>query len=68
MFVQRRQDSSGCEGELVILLEAWKLNRGAYQGEAETQVPFPLATGILGFLSIFNRSQASSYFQAFLST
>ena len=26
----------------------------------ETPCPFPLATGILGFLSIFKRSQASS--------
>ena len=30
----------------------------------ETQGPFPVATGILGFLSIFKRSQASSPFEA----
>ena len=30
----------------------------------KTQVPFPVATGILGFLSIFKRSQASSPFAA----
>ena len=30
----------------------------------ETQVPFPVATVILGFLSIFKRSQASSPFEA----
>ena len=29
-----------------------------------TQVPFPCATGILGFLSIFNRTQASSLLEA----
>ena len=29
-----------------------------------TQGPFPVATGILGFLSIFKRSQASSPFEA----
>ena len=29
----------------------------------ETQGPFPVATGILGFLSIFKRSQASSPFE-----
>ena len=29
----------------------------------ETQVPFPVATGILGFLSILKRSQASSPFE-----
>ena len=30
----------------------------------ETQGPFPVATGILGFLSIFMGSQASSPFEA----
>ena len=30
----------------------------------ETQGPFPVATGILGFLSIFKKSQASSPFEA----
>ena len=30
----------------------------------ETQVPFVLATAILGFLSIFNKSQASPTFEA----
>ena len=30
----------------------------------ETQVPFPVATGIFEFLSIFKRSQASSHFEA----
>ena len=30
----------------------------------ETKCPFPVATGILGFLSIFKRSQASSPLQA----
>ena len=34
----------------------------------ETQGPFPVATGILGFLSIFKRSQASSPFEALNST
>ena len=29
----------------------------------ETQGPFPVSTGILGFLSIFMRSQASSHFE-----
>lgn len=29
-----------------------------------TQGPFPVATGILGFLSVFKRSQASSPFEA----
>ena len=30
----------------------------------ETQCHFPVSTGILGFLSIFKRSQASSLFEA----
>ena len=30
----------------------------------ETKGPFPIATGILGFLSIFKKSQASSPFKA----
>ena len=34
----------------------------------ETQGPVPVATGILGFLSIFKRSQASSPFEALKST
>ena len=34
----------------------------------ETQISFPVATGILGFLSIFKRSQASSHFEALNST
>ena len=34
----------------------------------ETQCPFPVATVILGFLSIFNKSQASSTFEALNST
>ena len=34
----------------------------------ETQSPFPVATGILGFLSIFKKSQPSSSFEALNST
>ena len=33
----------------------------------ETQRPFPLAAGILGFLSVFKTSQASSPFEAWNS-
>ena len=35
-------------------LEVWR----------ETQCPFPVAIGILGFLEIFKRCQASSAFEA----
>ena len=62
VFVQLRQDSclvarntSGFSSRLGraigTLLEV----------RQETQGPFPLATGILGFLSIFKRSQATSH-------
>ena len=47
--------------------EAWKCNRVHSQGELEAQGPFLPATGILGFLSIFKRSQPSSNFEAFIS-
>ena len=42
---------SSCEGQLGILHEAWK-------------GPFPVVTGILGYLSLFKRSQASSPFES----
>ena len=68
MLVQRHQDSClAREGHIVTLLEAWKRNREAYRWETETQGPFPLPTCIMGFLSIFKRSQASSNFEAFIS-
>ena len=35
--------------------------------EAGDPGPFPVATGILGFLSIFKRTQVSSPFEAFNS-
>ena len=65
VFFQRCQDSclltrdtSGISSRLArairTILEVWW----------ETQVPFPFATVILGFQSIFKRSQASSPFEA----
>ena len=35
-----------------------------YPGDVEPQGPVPLATGNLGFLSIFKRTQVSSHFEA----
>ena len=65
MFVQLRQDSclvtrdtSGISSRLGRAI--WTL----LEVRQETQVPFPVATGILGFLSVFKRSQASSAFEA----
>ena len=51
---------SSYEGHLRSLLEAWQGNTNAFGGEEETQCPFLVATVILGFLAIFNKSQASS--------
>ena len=41
---------SNCEGQIGILLEAWKHNRVTCPGELDAQGPFLPATGILGFL------------------
>ena len=42
-------------------------NRESYPGDAETQDPVPLATGKLGLLTIFKRTQVSSHFEALKS-
>ena len=55
---------SSCERNLRILLEPWQGSRDTSPSEAEDPGHFPVATGILGFLSIFKRSQASSLFEA----
>ena len=55
---------SSFEGLHRNLLEAWQGNMDSSQSEAGDQGPFPVATVILGFLSIFNKSQASSPFEA----
>ena len=57
---------SCCKGHVRILLKAWHRNSNASQVRQETQGPFPVATGILEFLSIFMRSQASSPFEALI--
>ena len=55
---------SSYEGHLRNLLEAWQGNTDTSRGEAGCQSPFLAATVILGFLSIFNKCQASSPFEA----
>ena len=69
MFVQRSQDScvdmrdtSGVSSRLDRAI------RTLYDVRRWTQDPFPIATEIMGFLSIFKRSQASSLFGALKST
>ena len=65
MFVQQSKDS--CLVTTVISGISRRLN-GALQTllevTPETKSPFLVATVILGFLSIFNKSQASSLFEA----
>ena len=58
---------SSCEGHLRILLKAWQGNKEPLPVRWESKNPFPVATGILGFLSIF-KSQTSSPFEALNST
>ena len=52
------------EGQLRNLHQACQENKDASQGKAGSECPFLVATVILGFLSIFNKSQASSPFEA----
>ena len=68
VLVQRRQDSC------IVLKDTSGFSSGlgwaiGMPGEVrrETQGPFPVATGKLGCLSIFKRSQLSSRFEAFNS-
>ena len=65
MFVQQHQDSclvsrdnSGFPSSLGSAIGS------LLEVRQETQGPFSVATGILGFLSIFKRSQVSSHFEA----
>ena len=52
------------EGQLGIFPEPWSTIGTPLEVMWETQGSFPVATGILGFLSIFKGSQASSPFEA----
>ena len=64
-FVQGRQDS-GLVGRDTSGFSS-RLDRAKETPldlRQEAQGPFPVATGILGFLSIFKRSQATSPFEA----
>ena len=65
MFVQRRQNSY-IVGRNTSEFSS-RLGRAIYtllQVRRETTRPFPVVTGILGFLSIFKKSQASSPLEA----
>ena len=65
MFVQQYQDSSLVMKDISgIGLRIGRAIGTLPKLRWDTQGPVPLATGILGFLSIFQRSQASSQFEA----
>ena len=59
VFVQRRQDSWLVSRDTAGFSSRFVRAIGMpLDVRQETQCPFPVATGILGFLSIFKRSQA----------
>ena len=65
VFLQRRLDS--CIVARDTSAFSLRLDRAIgtpLEVRRETQGPFPVAAGILGFLSIFKRSKASSPFEA----
>ena len=69
VFVQRRQDT--CLGANDTSAYSSRFGRAIGMPlvmKHENQGPFPVATGILGFLSVFRRHQASSPFEALNST
>ena len=59
---------SSYEGQLRNLHEAWQGNMDTFRVEAQDQVSILVATVILGFLSIFKKSQATSPFEALNSS
>ena len=65
---QRSNDSCSYERHLGNLFEALQGYRDASRGQAGDPGYLPVATGILGFLTIFKMSQASSPFEALNST
>ena len=69
MFVQRHQDSClFMRDTSVISTRLGRAIRTILEVRWETKYSFPVATSILGFLSIFKKSQSSSPFEALYST
>ena len=65
VFVQRSQDSCRVMRDTSAISSRIVRAKGTLLGvRQETQDPFAVATGILGFLSMFKRSQAPSNFEA----
>ena len=68
MFAQRSQNSCLVARDNSVLSS--RPGRSIWtplKVKRETQSPFPVATGILGFLSIYKKSQASSPFETLKS-
>ena len=64
MFIQRHQDSCLVMRDTsVISMRLGRAIRMLLEVRQENKYSFPVATGILGFLSIFKKSQASSPFE-----
>ena len=69
VFVQRRQDSCLVTSDTSeISTRTGRTIQTLLEVKQETQCPFLVATMILGFLSIFKKTQASSPFEALNST
>ena len=69
MFVQHHQDSSlVTRVTSEISLRLGRAIGTLLEVMCETQCPFPVTTGISGFLSVFRRNPASSPFEALNST
>ena len=68
MFGQRRQDTCLVMRDTSGIYSRFgSAIRNLHKVRQETHVPFPVATVKLGFLSIFNKSQALSPFEALIS-
>ena len=68
VFAQRSQDSFPVTRDNTgISMRLGRAIRTLLQVRQETEGPFRVATVILGFLSIFNKSQASPHFEALKS-
>ena len=68
VFIQPLQDSSLLARDTSEI--SWRIGRVTWmllEMRQETESPFLVATVILGFLSIFNKSQSSSSFEALIS-
>ena len=65
MFVQQHHDSCPVSRDTSVFpLRLGRVIGSPLEVKREIQVPFPVATGVLGFLPIFKKSQESSPLEA----